>query len=103
MIEVEVNKVLFVEFYKIILVFKMVMFDELVVECICYFIVIFENIYQEYNVSVVMCFCESFGIQELYVIEFGNEYKLQCDIVCGVGCWIELYNYNQQQLEVDCF
>lgn len=81
------------EFYKMIPPSKVDMFDRIAAERTRYLTVILENIYQEHNASAVMRSCESFGIQELHVIESGNEYKPQRDIARGAGRWIELYNY----------
>lgn len=69
------------------------MFDRIAAERTRHLAIILENIYQEHNASAVMRSCESFGIQELHVIESGNEYKPQRDIARGAGRWIELYNY----------
>lgn len=73
------------------------MFDRIAAERTRYLTVVLENVYQEHNASAVMRSCESLGLQELHVIENGNEYKAQRDIARGAGKWIELYNYSDQQ------
>lgn len=73
------------------------MFDRIAAERTRYLTVVLENVYQEHNASAVMRSCESLGLQELHVIENGNEYKAQRDIARGAGKWIELYNYSDKQ------
>lgn len=84
-------------FYELIPENKRTMFDRIAADRTRHLTVVLENIYQEHNASAVMRSCESLGVQELHVIENGNEYKAQRDIARGAGKWIELYNYSDRQ------
>lgn len=90
-------------FYEMIPESKKSMFDRIAADRTRYLTVVLENIYQEHNASAVMRSCESFGIQELHVIESKNEYKPQRDIARGAGRWVELNNYSEgDQPLTDC-
>ena len=90
-------------FYEMIPETKKVMFDTIAADRTRHLTVVLENIYQEHNASAVMRSCESFGVQELHVVESKNQYKVQRDIARGAGQWIELYNYSDGQTPlVDC-
>lgn len=89
-------------FYAMIPETKKVMFDRIAALRTRHLTVVLENIYQEHNASAVMRSCESFGIQELHVVESKNEYRLQRDIARGAGRWVEMYNYSDNQPLVDC-
>jgi tRNA (guanosine-2'-O-)-methyltransferase len=84
-------------FYDLIPENKRTMFDRIAADRTRHLTVVLENVYQEHNASAVMRSCESLGLQELHVIENGNEYKAQRDIARGAGKWIELYNYSDDQ------
>lgn len=71
------------------------MFDRIAAERTRYLSVVLENVFQEHNASAVLRSCDCFGIQELYVIEKDNQYKVQRDIALGAGRWVDMYNYNQ--------
>jgi tRNA (guanosine-2'-O-)-methyltransferase len=89
------NKKLLDAFYGMIPSPKKEMFERIAAERTRFLTVVLENIYQEHNASAVMRSCESFGIQELHVIESKNEYRPQRDIARGAGRWIELSNYTE--------
>lgn len=78
------------------------MFDRIAAERTRHLTVVLENIYQEHNASAVMRSCESFGVQELHVIESKNEYKVQRDIARGAGRWIDMYNYSEGKTPIIC-
>lgn len=97
------NAALLEAFYEMIPETKRVMFDRIARDRTRHLTVVLENIYQEHNASAVMRSCESFGIQELHVIENKNEYKPQRDIARGAGRWIDMYNYSERETPLaDC-
>jgi len=97
------NKALLDAFYEMIPETKKVMFDRIAQDRTRHLTVVLENIYQEHNASAVMRSCESFGIQELHVIESKNEYKVQRDIARGAGRWLEMYTYTEGESPlIDC-
>jgi tRNA (guanosine-2'-O-)-methyltransferase len=97
------NSALLEAFYDMIPEAKKVMFDRIARDRTRHLTVVLENIYQEHNASAVMRSCESFGIQELHVIESRNEYRPQRDIARGAGRWIDMYNYSEGETPLtDC-
>lgn len=91
----ESNQKLLDELYNIITPSKIEMFERLVPLRTRHFTVVLENIFQEHNASAVLRTCESFGVQDLHVIEKDNKYKVQRDIARGAGRWVDMYNYNK--------
>jgi len=91
----EFNQKLLDELYKIITPNKIEMFERLVPLRTRYFTIVLENIFQEHNASAVLRTCESFGVQDLHVIEKDNKYKVQRDIARGAGRWVDMYNYSK--------
>lgn len=91
----EFNQNLLDELYNIITPSKIEMFERLVPLRTRHFTVVLENIFQEHNASAVLRTCESFGVQDLHVIEKDNKYKVQRDIARGAGRWVDMYNYSK--------
>lgn len=88
------NEQLLNELYGIITPNKVEMFDRLVPLRTRHVTCVLENIFQEHNASAVLRSCESFGIQELHIIEKDNKYKVQRDIARGAGRWVDMFNYS---------
>ena len=57
--------------------------------------VVLEDIYQPQNASAVIRSCDCFGIQDLYIIENENEYRLNPDVTRGSSNWVDLHFYNE--------
>lgn len=83
------------ELYQIITPNKVEMFEQLVPMRTRHLTIVLENIFQEHNASAVLRTCESFGVQDLHIIEKDNKYKVQRDIARGAGRWVDMYNYSQ--------
>jgi len=88
------NDFILAEFYKIITPNKVEMFDRIAAHRTKHITVALENIYQEHNASAVLRSCDCFGLQDLHVIEQGNEFSIQRDIALGAGRWVDIYNYS---------
>ena len=91
------NEQLLKELYDIITPNKVEMFERIAPLRTNHLTVVLENIFQEHNASAVLRSCESFGIQELHVIEKDNKYKVQRDIARGAGRWVDMYNYHSTE------
>lgn len=89
------NEKLLTELYNIITPNKVQMYEQLVPLRTRHLTIVLENIFQEHNASAVLRTCESFGVQDLHVIEKDNKYKVQRDIARGAGRWVDMYNYNK--------
>ena len=98
----EFDQQLLNELYEIITPNKVEMFEELSALRTRHVTVVLENIFQEHNASAVMRSCESFGIQDLHVIEKDNKYKVQRDIARGAGRWVDMTNYSSENPTLDC-
>lgn len=98
----EFEQQLLEELYEIISEGKVEMFEKFSAMRTRHLTIVLENIFQEHNASAVLRSCESFGIQELHVIEKDNKYKVQRDIARGAGRWVDMTNYTSTTPTVDC-
>lgn len=90
------------ELYEIISDSKVEMFEKFSTMRTRHLTIVLENIFQEHNASAVLRSCESFGIQDLHVIEKDNKYKVQRDIARGAGRWVDMTNYTSETPTQDC-
>ena len=91
------------ELYQIITPSKIDLFERLAPLRTRHITVVLENIFQEHNASAVLRSCESFGIQDLHLIEKNNKYKVQRDIARGAGRWVDMFNYASAiNPEIEC-
>ena len=58
--------------------------------------IVLENLFQPHNASAVMRSCDCFGIQDLHVIENGNEFAPNREIALGSTKWLNIYQYNEK-------
>lgn len=56
-----------------------------------YLTVVLENIYQPQNTSAVLRTCEAFGVQDIHVIENGNNYRVDPGVALGTQKWLNIY------------
>jgi tRNA (guanosine-2'-O-)-methyltransferase len=68
-----------------------------------HFTVAVENIYHPHNVNAVLRSCECFGLQDLYIIDELEKYKIQKRIAKGANKWIDLHFYEKgENPTLDC-
>lgn len=72
-------------------------FEEVVANRTRFITVVLENVYQSQNASAVLRTSECFGIQDIHIIENGNEYNVNPDVVRGADNWLNIRNWNQQE------
>ena len=60
-----------------------------------HFTVAVEDIYQEQNASALVRSCDCLGIQDMHVVERGNEYKVASTIARGAEKWVDIHYYQQ--------
>lgn len=89
------DSLLLEELYQIITPSKVELFERIAPLRTRHITTILENIYQEHNASAVLRSCESFGVQDLHIIEKDNQYKVQRDIARGAGRWVDMHHYNE--------
>lgn len=58
-----------------------------------YITVALENIHHPHNASAVLRTCDSFGIQDLHIVEIDNEFVPIGGIARGAAKWLTLYRY----------
>lgn len=56
--------------------------------------VVLEDIYQSHNASAVLRSCDSFGIQDVHVIENGNRFDPDRGVSLGSEQWLTLHCYS---------
>jgi tRNA (guanosine-2'-O-)-methyltransferase len=57
------------------------------------FTVVLDDIFQPHNASAVIRTAECLGIQDVYIIEDINKYKLNKQVVMGSYKWIDMHKY----------
>lgn len=55
--------------------------------------VMLENIYQPHNASAVLRSCDCFGVQDAYIIEDINEYRINPEVAMGATKWLTLHRF----------
>ncbi|RMB60939.1 TrmH family RNA methyltransferase [Dokdonia sinensis] len=69
---------------------RVALFDKVLKERTQHFTVAVEDVYQLHNTSAVIRSCESFGIQELHVIEEVNAKRIDREIAMGAQKWVDV-------------
>jgi tRNA (guanosine-2'-O-)-methyltransferase len=75
------------------------LFDKVLRERTHHFTVAVEDVYQLHNTSAVIRSCESFGVQELHVIEEINAKRIDREIAMGAQKWVDVRRHSSA---VDC-
>lgn len=70
------------------------LFDKVLRERTHHFKVAVEDVYQLHNTSAVIRSCESFGVQELHVIEEVNSKRIDREIAMGAQKWVDIRRHN---------
>lgn len=70
------------------------LFDKVLQERTYHFTVAVEDVYQLHNTSAVIRSCESFGVQELHVIEEVNAKRIDREIAMGAQKWVDVNRHN---------
>jgi tRNA (guanosine-2'-O-)-methyltransferase len=70
------------------------LFDKVLKERTNHFTVAVEDVYQLHNTSAVIRSCESFGVQELHVIEEVNVKRIDREIAMGAQKWVDVQRHS---------
>lgn len=63
-----------------------------------------ENVYQSHNSSAVLRTCDCFGIQDVHIMENGNEFSVNDDVALGSAQWLSVHRYNNSTFNTpDCY
>jgi tRNA (guanosine-2'-O-)-methyltransferase len=60
-----------------------------------YLSVLLEDIYQSQNASAVLRTCDCVGIQDVHIVEEGNQYEVNPDVSLGSNQWLNMHYYNE--------
>lgn len=75
------------------------LFDHVLSERTYHITVAVEDVYQLHNTSAVIRSCESFGVQELHVIEEVNAKRIDREIAMGAQKWVDVKRHTSTK---DC-
>ncbi|MFC4636519.1 TrmH family RNA methyltransferase [Dokdonia ponticola] len=70
------------------------LFDRVLLERTNHITVAVEDVYQLHNTSAVIRSCESFGVQNLHVIEEVNVKRIDREIAMGAQKWVDVHRHN---------
>ncbi|MGD1892768.1 MAG: TrmH family RNA methyltransferase [Cyclobacteriaceae bacterium] len=60
-----------------------------------HFAVAVEDVYQEHNASAIIRTCDCLGIQELHIMERGNEFRVAKGMARGAEKWVDVHYYQE--------
>jgi len=58
-----------------------------------YVTIALEDIYQPQNASATLRTCDALGVQDVYIIENWNPYRVNPDVALGAHKWVTLYRF----------
>jgi len=58
--------------------------------------VVLEDIFQPHNASAVLRSCDLTGVQDVHIIENGNDYNVNPEVALGSSKWLNLIKYNEK-------
>ncbi len=83
---------------------KKILFDEIVRNRTRYITLVMEDLYQAQNTSAIQRSAESWGIQDIHVIENAHTFAHHRRIARGAYDWLTMHRYNKTQNNTeDCF
>lgn len=62
-----------------------------------YVTVVLEDIYQPHNASAALRSCDSFGIQDMHVVEVKNKFSVVKTVAVGASQWLDVYRHKSIQ------
>lgn len=57
--------------------------------------IVLEDIYQPHNASAVVRSADAFGVQNLYLCENRNRYRVNPDVALGAQNWVNLFRFRE--------
>ncbi|MCH7408326.1 RNA methyltransferase [Belliella sp. DSM 111904] len=73
---------------------KLEMMEAVMAKRTKYFTIVLENIYKSHNASAVLRTADCFGIQDVYMIEDEQEYKVNPYVTRGASQWVDIHKYS---------
>jgi tRNA (guanosine-2'-O-)-methyltransferase len=81
---------------------RLEMFRKIIAFRTRYITVVLEDIFQPQNASAVMRSCDSFGIQDIHIIENTNRYRINPRVTHGCDKWLTINRYNEHNNNTAC-
>ncbi len=75
---------------------KLNLFDTIIQQRTRHIAAVVENIYAEQNATAILRTTECLGIQDLFIIEEYNKFKIPKKIASGAAKWIDIHRYNKE-------
>lgn len=75
---------------------KLKLFDQVIQQRTRHITAVVENIYAEQNATAILRTTECLGIQDLFVIEEYNKFKIPKKIASGAAKWVDIHRYNKE-------
>lgn len=66
-----------------------------------HFTVAVEDVYQEHNAGALVRTCDCFGVQDMYIMEQHNDYKVDKNISKGAVKWVDQHRFRRNP-HADC-
>lgn len=76
---------------------KLALFDKAIAERTRHVVAVVENVYAEQNASAILRTVECLGLQDFFVIEEYNKFKVPKKIASGAAKWVNMHRYNKQE------
>ncbi|MEM6845136.1 MAG: RNA methyltransferase [Bacteroidota bacterium] len=74
---------------------RMQRFEEVLQWRTKHFTVAVEDIYQQHNASAIIRTCDCLGIQDIHIVERGNEFILAKGMARGAEKWVDVHYYSE--------
>jgi len=71
-------------------------FDDILQHRTRHITVVLEDIFQPHNASAVLRSCDLTGVQDVHIIENGNDYNVNPEVALGSSKWLNLIKYNEK-------
>lgn len=95
--DISVKKELLKQMLGVILENRKQRFEEVIKFRTRYITIVLEDIFQSHNASAVLRSCDCLGIQDVHIIENGNEYVLSDNVALGSSKWLSINKYNHKE------
>ncbi len=75
---------------------RKIRFEEILKHRTRHVTVVLEDIFQPHNASAVLRSCDLTGVQDVHIIENGNDYNVNPEVALGSSKWLNLIKYNKK-------
>lgn len=72
------------------------LYDKVLAQRSRYISVVLEDINQAQNASAVLRTCDCIGIQDVYIVENNNLFKIDREVALGASKWLTMHRYSKE-------